>query len=42
VLGQVTERFREAVKAKAEREAIPVYQFSHQERKDNVANGCAT
>lgn len=29
VLGQITERFREAVKTKAEREAIPIYQFSH-------------
>jgi hypothetical protein len=38
VLGQVTERFREAVKAKAEREAIPIYQFSHKERKDDIAN----
>src|SRR5215471_4505194 len=38
VLGQVTERFREAVKAMAEREQIPIYQFSHQERKDDVAN----
>jgi hypothetical protein len=38
VLGQVTERFREAVKAKAEREGIPIYQFCHKERKDNVAN----
>jgi len=38
VLGQVTERFREAVKAKAEREQIPIYQFDHKERKDDVAN----
>lgn len=38
VLGQVTEKFREAVKAKAEAEAIPIYQFSHKERKDDVAN----
>jgi len=38
VLGQVTERFRDAVKAKAERETIPVYQFSNKERKDDVAN----
>jgi len=38
VLGQVTEKFREAVKAKAEREQIPVYQFHHKERKDDVAN----
>ena len=38
VLGQVTEKFREAVKVKAEREGIPIYQFDHQERKDQVAN----
>ena len=38
VLGQVTEKFREAVKAMAERERIPVYQFDHKERKDDVAN----
>jgi hypothetical protein len=38
VLGQVTERFREAVRTKAERESIPVYQFDHKERKDDVAN----
>jgi hypothetical protein len=38
VLGQVTERFREAVRAKAEREEVPIYQFDHKERKDDVAN----
>ena len=38
VLGQVTEKFRDAVKAMAEREQIPVYQFNHKERKDDVAN----
>ena len=38
VLGQVTERFREAVRAKAERESIPIYPFDHKERKDDVAN----
>lgn len=38
VLGQVTEKFRESVKALAEREQIPIYQFNHQERKDDVAN----
>ena len=38
VLGQVSERFREAVKAQAEREDIPVYQFQHKERKDDIAN----
>ena len=34
MLGPVTEKFREAVKALAERDQIPVYQFDHQERKD--------
>ena len=38
VLGRVSERFREAVKAQAEREDIPVYQFQHKERKDDIAN----
>jgi hypothetical protein len=38
VLGQVSERFREAVKAPAEREHIPVYQFQHKERKDDSAH----
>jgi len=38
VLGQVTERFREAVRTKAERESIPIYPFDHKERKDDVAN----
>ena len=38
VLGQVTERFREAVKINAERESIPIYAFDHKERKDDVAN----
>jgi hypothetical protein len=38
VLGQVTERFRDAVKARAEQEQIPIYQFHHKERKDEVAN----
>src|SRR3954471_15069279 len=38
VLGQVTEKFREAVKAMAERQRIPVHQFDHKERKDDVAN----
>ena len=38
VLGQITEKFREAVKALAEREQIPVYQFEHKEKKDDVAN----
>jgi len=38
VLGQVTEKFRDAVKALAEKEEIPIYPFSHKERKDEVAN----
>jgi hypothetical protein len=38
VLGQVTEKFRDAVKAMAERQQIPIYQFNHKERKDDVAN----
>src|SRR5664279_1195204 len=38
VLGQVSERFREAVKAQAERDQIPIYQFQHKERKDDIAN----
>jgi hypothetical protein len=38
VLGQVTEKFRESVKEHAERERIPIYQFDHKERKDDVAN----
>jgi hypothetical protein len=38
VLGQVTEKFRESVKTMAEREHIPIYQFDHKERKDDVAN----
>ena len=39
VLGQISERFREGVKALAEQESIPVYQFRHKERKDDIANG---
>jgi hypothetical protein len=31
-------RFREAVKAMAERQQIPMYQFNHKECKDDVAN----
>ena len=38
VPGQVTEKFREAVKTRAERQQIPVYQFQHKERKDDIAN----
>jgi hypothetical protein len=36
VLGQITERFREAVKELAPREQIPVYEFRHKEDKDKV------
>src|SRR5215210_4051105 len=38
VLGQVTEKFREDIKAMAAREQIPIYAFNHKERKDDVAN----
>jgi hypothetical protein len=38
VLGQISEKFREAVKALAEQEGVPVYQFRHKERKDEIAN----
>ena len=38
VLGQISEKFREAVKAYSEREKIPIYQFQHKERKDKIAN----
>ena len=38
VLGQVSEKFRQAVKALAGRKGIPIYQFDHKERKDDIAN----
>jgi hypothetical protein len=38
VLGQVSENFRGPVKKLAEREDIPVYQFKHKERKDDISN----
>jgi hypothetical protein len=38
VLGQISEKFREAVKSLAEQEDIPLYQFQHKERKDDIAN----
>jgi hypothetical protein len=38
VLGQISEKFREAVRALAEREGIPLYQFQHKEKKDDLAN----
>lgn len=37
VLGQVTERFREAVKEFAQRNSIPVHAFGR-EKKDDLAN----
>ncbi|HEX4593502.1 MAG TPA: hypothetical protein VH157_04465 [Bryobacteraceae bacterium] len=38
VLGQISEKFREAVKALAERDGIPLYQFQHKENKDEIGN----
>jgi hypothetical protein len=38
VLGRVTEGFRERVKAFAQSNGIPLYEFSHKERKDDTAN----
>jgi hypothetical protein len=38
VLGQISEKFREAVKTLAQDNGIPVYQFRHKERKDDIAN----
>ena len=38
MLGQISEKFREAVKVLAEQEGVPVYQFRHKERKDDIAN----
>jgi hypothetical protein len=38
VPGQVSERFRQAVKTMAEREGLPIYQFDHKEPKDDMAN----
>jgi len=38
VLGQITERFREAVKSLAQRQQIPVHEFTHKEKKDDIAN----
>jgi hypothetical protein len=38
VLGQVSEKFRDAVKAMAEEQQIPIYPFNHKERKHDVAN----
>ena len=38
VLGQITERFRKAVKSLAQRQQIPVHEFTHKEKKDDIAN----
>jgi hypothetical protein len=38
VLGQISEKFREAVKQLADREHIAVYAFNHKEKKDDIAN----
>ena len=38
VLGQISERFRDSVKSVAARDSIPLYQFNHKERKDDIAN----
>jgi len=38
VLGQITERFRAAVKELAEEQGIPIHQFQHKEDKDDIAN----
>jgi len=38
VLGQITERFRESVKSLAQRRQIPVHEFTHKEKKDDIAN----
>src|ERR1700730_5240592 len=38
VLGQISEKFRESVKTLTERDDVPIYQFNHKERKDDIAN----
>src|SRR6516225_2612953 len=38
VLGQITERFRNAVKDLAHREQIPLHEFKHKEDKDETGN----
>jgi hypothetical protein len=38
VLGQITEKFRAAVKALAQREQIPIHEFKHKEDKDEIGN----
>lgn len=38
LLGQISENFRQAVKAIAQRDSIPVHQFDPKEKKDHFAN----
>jgi len=38
ILGQMSEKFRRAVKELGERDNIPIHQFRHKERKDDIAN----
>src|ERR1700736_6376535 len=38
VLGQITEKFRAGVKALAQREQIPLHEFTHKENKDETGN----
>jgi hypothetical protein len=38
VLGQISEQFRQSVKRLVEQKSIPLYQFRHKERKDDIAN----
>jgi hypothetical protein len=41
VLGQISERFREAVRELVQREQIPFYEFRHKEDKDEIGNAFA-
>ena len=38
VLGQISEKFRETVRTLAKRDGIPLYQFQHKQKKDDLAN----
>ncbi len=38
VLGQITEKFREAVKRFAAQQQIPLHEFKHDEDKDEIGN----
>jgi hypothetical protein len=38
VLGQITEKFRESGRRWHRAKKVPLYQFDHKERKDDVAN----